>query len=185
MLENREASLGMRPAKRGESDNVTTTLCQNRTVPGRRETASPGLEPATGAGTPGRAQGAHSAARHPALDASPQTTQTTPNGQCFSASVLQCFSASVFQYFSISAFQHFSISAFCFLLSAFQVSGLKSHPSSFPLSDGPIVHGLWSLVHGLFSSDSRIVLWSYGPLSMVYGLMTQHFSISAFQHFSV
>jgi len=84
--------------------------------------------------------------------------------QYFSISVFQYFSISVFQYFSISAFQHFSISAFCFLLSAFQVSGLKSHPSSFPLSDGPIVHGLWS---------------------MVFGLMTQHFSISAFQHFSV
>ena len=46
-------------------------------------------------------QGAHSAARRPAWDASPQTT---PNSQCFSASV--------FQYFSFSAFQHFSISAF-------------------------------------------------------------------------
>ena len=152
MLENREASLGMRPAKRGESDNVTTTLCQNRTVPGRRETASPGLEPATGAGTPGRAQGAHSTA----LDANPQTTQTTPNGQCFSASVFQyfsisvfqCFSISVFQYFSISVFQYFSISAFqrfsisqwlshlpTFLLSylptfpLFQVSALLPHPS--------------------------------------------------------
>jgi len=152
MLENREASLGMRPAKRGESDNVTTTLCQNRTVPGRRETASPGLEPATGAGTPGRAQGAHSTA----LDANPQTTQTTPNGQCFSASVFQYFSISVFQYFSVSAFQHFS-----FLLFAFCFSSFRSQVSSLILPP---------------------VGWSYCPRSLVHGLWSHD---SAFQHFSV
>jgi hypothetical protein len=178
MLENREASLGMRPAKRGESDNVTTTLCQNRTVPGRRETASPGLEPATGAGTPGRAQGAHSAARHPALDASPQTTQTTPNGQCFSASVLQCFSISVFQYFSISAFPplapilpslvlwssrpwsmvpgpwslacglSFLLSTFYFLLFQFQVSSLILPPVGWSYCPRSLVFGPWSFLVG-------------------------------------
>ncbi|HRT09215.1 MAG TPA: hypothetical protein P5233_12615, partial [Candidatus Paceibacterota bacterium] len=165
MLENREASLGMRPAKRGESDNVTTTLCQNRTVPGRRETASPGLEPATGAGTPGRAQGAHSTA----LDANPQTTQTTPNGQCFSASVFQYFSISVFQYFSVSAFQHFSFSAF------------GPRPSLPRLMTQHFSFSAFQHLAPVLWSDSRMVLLStvFGLWSMVFGLMTQHFSISA------